>query len=263
MATRTETPGSATGLRPHTVDEFSPSLVEIPPPASSELIAGIRATLAFGLSILPFMGLYGLLMREADIPAWIAQLMSVLVFSGAQLVVAQMLGSGFPGAVIAASAATMNLRHTLYSASLATHIKHLSLIWRMLLAYLLTDEVFAVGIVHYQRPGNAAKRHWYLLGAGITMWIACQVGTATGTFLGAALPAAWSLDFLPTLVFIALLVESIKDRATLLAALSAGMLALLAIGIPLKLSLIAATLVGIAAGTLFEIRATRMARRLL
>lgn len=258
-----EAPGSATGLKPIISDESTaPSTKGADPSARSELVAGARATFAFGLSVVPFMGLYGLLMREAGITAWAAQAMSVLVFSGAQLVVAQMFLGGVPGAVIVASAGTMNLRHTLYSASLIGHIKHLSLKWRMLLAYLLTDEVFAVGIIHYQRPGSAAKRHWFLLGAGVVMWVACQVGTAMGTLVGSAIPAGWSVDFLPTLVFIALLVEAIKDRATLLAAFSAGVLATLAAGVPLKLSLIAATLIGIAAGVVFEIRATRSQGRL-
>jgi 4-azaleucine resistance transporter AzlC len=261
MAARTETPDSATGLKPIIGDESTLPVEDLPPARESELMAGVRATLPFAISLVPFMSVYGLLMREAGIPAWTAQAMSVLVFSGAQLVVAQMLLGGVPGLVIVASAGTMNLRHTLYSASLASHIKQLSIFWRMVLAYLLTDEVFAVGIVHYQRPGNPAHKHWFLLGGGLGLWIAAQVGTAAGTLAGSAIPSSWSLDFLPTLIFIALLVEAIRDRATLLAAFSAGLLATIAAGAPLKLSVLAATLVGIGVGVAVEIRAARATRR--
>ena len=45
--------------------------------------------------------------------------MTVLVFSGAQLLVVQLLPTGVPGVLLVAASATMNARYLLYSAQLA------------------------------------------------------------------------------------------------------------------------------------------------
>ena len=76
----------------------------------------------------------------------------------------------------------------------------------------------------------------------------------SGIFLGAQIPASWSLDFAGTLTFIALLFPTLKDRASVGAALAGGLAAILAYGLPLRLGLVAASLVGIAVGVLIEVR---------
>jgi len=56
------------------------------------------------------------------------------------------------------------------------------------------------------------------------------------------------------LIFIALVVPAMKDRADVAAALTAGGAAMLAAGLPLKLGLIAAALAGILGGLTVEWR---------
>ncbi len=68
-------------------------------------------------------------------------------------------------------------------------------LWKWLLAYLLTDEAYAVTILYYQEPGDDRQKHWYFLGAGLALWTAWQLSTAAGIFLGGHIPASWSLDF--------------------------------------------------------------------
>ena len=84
----------------------------------------------------------------------------------------------------------VNLRHALYSASFAPRLKHLSPGWKAALAYFLTDEAYAVAASRYAREGDgpdvSPNRHWYFLGAGVTLWAAWQVSTAAGVFIGAA-----------------------------------------------------------------------------
>jgi predicted branched-subunit amino acid permease len=50
------------------------------------------------------------------------------------------------------------------------------------------------------------------------------------------------------LTFIALVVPALKDRASVVAAVTAGVVAVLAGGLPLKLGLVSAALAGILAG---------------
>lgn len=121
-----------------------------------------------------------------------------------------------------------------------------------MLAYLLTDEAYAITISHYEKTGGTSTSHWYFLGAGLALWTTWQLSTAVGIFLGATLPSNWPLDFALPLTFIALVIPSLKDRPAIASALSAGAVALIAYDLPYKLGLIAAALVGISFGTLLE-----------
>jgi predicted branched-subunit amino acid permease len=78
------------------------------------------------------------------------------------------------------------------------------------------------------------------------------VSTSVGIFLCAQVPSSWSLDFTLALTFIAILVPALKDRPAWAAALSAGVVAVLAYALAYRLGLIVASLVGIAAGLLLE-----------
>ena len=223
---------------------------------ASELGAGLKAALPLALSIVPFMAIFGVLMHAGGFSLLVAQAMSVLVFAGSQLVAAQMLVGGAPAALIVATGATMNARHLLYSASIAPYLRERSLPWRLLLAYLLTDETYLLSMRRYQQSDQSQHRQWFLLGAGLSVWTACQSSTALGSLLGAQVPAAWHLEFTATLTFLALLISSLRNRASRGAALAAGVCAVLAVGLPFKLGLLAATSLGIAVGLALETRRT-------
>ncbi len=193
-------------------------------------------------------------------PALAAQAMSFIVFAGsAQFVTAQLVGAGVPGGIIILTAVIINLRHALYSASVAPYLKRLDAGWKWLLAYVLTDEAYAVTITHYHQGDNVGRKHWYFFGAGLTLWATWQASTAVGVLLGTQIPVSWSLDFTLPLTFIALVVPSLKDRAGVIAAITAGIIALGAFGLPLRLGLVVATLIGIGVGISIEMGKRRRA----
>lgn len=222
------------------------------------------------LGVAPFGMIYGVLALQAGLSPAAAQGMSSVLFAGsAQFIAVQLFAVGAPLGVIVLTAFVVNLRHALYSASVAPFVQHLPRRWKVLLAYLLTDEAYAVAITHYasltpspsaiggwesgsprpQGEGQEAKgSHWYFLGGGLALWTTWQISTAVGVFLGAQVPASWSLDFTLALTFIALVVPALKERPSVAAALSAGVMALIAYGLPYKLGLIAAAGVGIFVG---------------
>ena len=225
------------------------------PPVSSQFWKGVKAELPLLLGVFPFGMIYGVLALEAGIPAGAAQAMSAIVFAGSsQFVTTQLAGSNTPALVMVITILIVNLRHALYSASIAPYLHQLSGRWKALLAYLLTDEAYAVAISHYDREGTDSSSHLFLLGAGLTLWSTWQVSTALGILVGAVIPASWSLDFTLALTFIALVMPLIKDRPSLGAALSAGIVAVLGASLPYKLGLVAAALTGILVGMLLEKR---------
>ena len=141
----------------------------------------------------------------------------------------------------------------LYSASIAPHVQHLPARWKALIAYLLTDEAYAVAITRYNQPDKGGPSgHWYAFGAGFLLWATWQISTAIGVLLGALVPASWSLDFALPLTFIALVVPALRDRAMVTAAVVAGVVAVIAFAMPLKLGLITAVFAGIIVGLLVE-----------
>jgi 4-azaleucine resistance transporter AzlC len=182
-----------------------------------------------------------------------AQAMSAVVFAGsAQFVIAQLVGGGAPALVIILTAFIVNLRHALYSASMAPHLKRLSWPWKGLLSYLLTDECYAMAITRFNDATAGPYPHWFFLGAGLALWSCWQVSTAAGIFLGAQLPATDWLEFALPLTFIALVVPALKDRAAVAAAVTAGVMSIVGGGLPLKLGLVAAALLGIGSGAVVE-----------
>ena len=219
----------------------------------SEFFQGCRGVTPILLGVVPFGLIYGVSARGAGIPALAAQTMSSIVFGGsAQFVIAQLVGAGVPGGIIILTAVIINLRHALYSASVAPYLKGLHTRWKWLLAYVLTDECYAVTITHYHQEDDARRKHWYFFGAGLTLWATWQASTAAGVLLGTQIPSSWSLDFTLPLTFIALVVPSLKDRAGVIAAITAGIIALVAFGLPLRLGLVVATLIGIGVGMSIE-----------
>lgn len=179
--------------------------------------------------------------------------MSWMVFAGSsQFLATQLVHGAVPGMVIVLTIAIVNLRHMLYSASLAPYIRKLSSRWKLLLAYLLTDEAYAVTIKHYEETEDHTHSHWFFLGAGLALWTTWQISTGLGIAVGEILPADWPLDFALPLTFIAIVVPMLKSWPSLAAAVSAGAIAVLTVDLPYNTGLLAAAIAGIMVGMLLE-----------
>jgi 4-azaleucine resistance transporter AzlC len=219
----------------------------------AEFFSGVVNELPLLLGVFPFGMIYGVLALQALLPVAAAQAMSSIIFAGsAQFISTQLLAQGIPLIILVGTIFIVNLRHMLYSASIAPYTRHLSRPWKALLAYFLTDEAYVIAIAHYNEDTPLERKHWYFLGAGVTLWTGWQIATAAGIFLGAQVPAAWSLDFALALTFIALVVPALKDRPAVAAAIVAGIIALVAYPLPYKLGLIAAAFGGIISGLVSE-----------
>jgi 4-azaleucine resistance transporter AzlC len=219
----------------------------------SEFFGGVRDELPILLGVIPFGLIFGTLAIHSGLTPITSQATSSVIFAGsAQFIAVQLIGSGASALVILMVVFIVNLRHALYSASVAPHINHLSSGWKYLLAYLLTDEAYIVAITHYNDRGTTPNSHWYFLGAGLTLWSSWQASTAAGILIGGQIGQNWPLSFALPLTFIGLVVPSLKDRPTVASALSAGIVGLMTNAFPYKLGLLLAAFVGITVGTLLE-----------
>lgn len=203
------------------------------------------------MGVVPFGVLYGVVALQAGIPPLAAMLMSSIVFAGsAQFLLAQLVGAGAPALLMVGAVGLINLRHALYSASVAPILSKLPRRWKLTLAYFLTDEAYAAAIPHLLDNPRSAFAHWILLGSGVALWSGWQISTLFGILLGAQLPPDLPLDFALPLTFIAIVVPLIIDRPRLLAALAAGAVAVALAGLPYKTGLFAAALAGLLMGLL-------------
>jgi predicted branched-subunit amino acid permease len=218
-----------------------------------QFAAGMRAALPLVLGIVPFGVITGVAMVASGIPPAMAMLMSIVVFAGASMVAsAQLLASHAPVLVIIATTAVINLRFMMYSASLRAHFGAEPLGRRLWIAYLTADNVYGLVLGRFaEHPGDPGKVE-YFFGAAILVWVAWQAAVAAGIAVGAGVPGAWRLEFAAPLAFIALSVPLLRDRTMVLAAVAAGVAVVAAQDLPLRLNILAAAAIGIAAGLLFE-----------
>lgn len=224
--------------------------------------AGFAAVAPMLPGVAPFGMVAGLTAAGAGLSSLQAMAMSVFIFAGAsQLATLQLIAEGAIPAVILLTALTINLRFAMYSASLAPHFQHLGARWRVPMAYLLVDQNYALTINRFNRsshePGD--YDHWFFIGAGAACWITWQASTAVGVYMGAGVPREWSLDFAIPLVFMVLLVPTLRDSAHIIAAVVGGAVAMIAAGLPFNLGIVTGALSGILAGLVCE--QARRARR--
>ena len=218
-----------------------------------DLLAGVRDVSPLMLGVAPFALVAGIAAVDAGLGLAEAVGMSVIVFAGAsQLAALELLGENAPLAVVVGTAAVINLRMLMYSASIAPHFADYGRRLRAGLAYLLTDQAYALSVAEFDE--NPDRSRWrYYLGAAASLWIVWQIGTVVGVVLGAGVPDAWGLTFAVPLVFLALLVPAMKDRPTTVAGVAGGAVAVVAAGLPLNLGLLVGALSGIAAGLVTEV----------
>lgn len=220
---------------------------------------GVRDVLPVVVGVIPFGLIVGVSAVGNGLTAGDAAASSVLVFAGAsQLAMIDLLGRGAPVWVAVLTAAVINLRMVMYSASLSPWWDQIPRPRRLLGAYTLVDQSFALAITRYStgQVNDPQARFAYYLGLGIPLWVNWQLVTVVGAVVGAQVPEDVPLAATIPLVFLAVVVPAIVDRPTLVAAIVGGVVAVVAAPLPANLGLIVGAVAGITAGTLLDARSS-------
>ncbi len=222
----------------------------IPPniPKNINLQAIIDVT-PLSLAVIPWGILCGSLAIEAGLSAWQAQLMSLLIFAGAaQLSGINLIGVGTSLTGLLNSTLMISSRHLLYSATYAKEIRHLSLPKRVLFAFLLTDEMFAVASAYQEKYGHFNYR--YAIVSGATFYVVWNLATLVGVLSATSIENIdeLGLDFAIAAIFIAMSVPRIKGLALLLAVTVSGVLAVFFELIHFQQGLMVSGLIGMLVG---------------
>ncbi|MFB6222000.1 MAG: AzlC family ABC transporter permease [Halolamina sp.] len=222
----------------------------------ADVLAGIRSFLPLALGVVPFALIAGITAVDAGIPPYQAVGMSVILFAGAsQLAAIELLGKDAPLAVVVVTAVVINLRFTMYSASIAPYFRGVSRLQRWLGAYVLTDQAYALSVAEFREKGPEERgRMGFYFGAAVGLWVIWQVGTIVGALLGASVPPGLSLEFAVPLTFMALLFPAVEGRPTAVAAAVAAAVAVVGASLPFNLGLLVASFAGIGVGVALERR---------
>lgn len=201
-------------------------------PAPRDVCAIALAVGAVGTS-------FGAICVAAGLPAWAVVAMSTLVFAGgAQFMAVGLLVAGSPVAAVLAGL-LLNARHLPFGLAVGDAIGE-RLPAKLLGSHLMTDEAVAFALARTDPHGR--RRAYWMTGAAL--FVGWNVGAVAGVGLAGAVgePAAFGLDAAFPAGLLALLLPSLRDRATrraagVGAAVAVGTTPLLPAGLPVLLAL--------------------------
>ena len=219
----------------------------------SEFKNGCLQEIPLQLGVFPFGIAYGILGIEVGLTNIQTYLLSIIIFAGvSQIVFAQLVSTFTPSFMIVGTIGIVNLRHILYGVSLSSYLKKLSLKWRIILSYLITDEAFAISYKRFSEEKKTKYMHFHLLGSGITLWTSWQISTLIGIFIGPSIPNSLNLEYVIPLSFIAIVVVSINTKIKLIVFIMSALFSILLRDLPWNLWIITSALISIIIGVLIS-----------
>ena len=189
---------------------------------------------------------FGAITVAVGLPIWLPMMLSVVVFAGASqfLFVAIIAAGGSPIAAFAAGI-LVNARHLPFGLSIGEAVGG-GWLRRIVGSQLIIDESTAFALAEHE-PARRRAAFW---GCGVSLFICWNIGVIAGAFGGSVVKNtdAFGMDAAFPAVLLALVMPSLKDRATRFAAIVGAVTAiavtpLLPAGVPVLLSLAALPLV--------------------
>lgn len=218
-----------------------------------EFRRGAREMSGIALGIAAWGLVSGVAMAKSGLPVPLMVAMSLLVFAGtAQLAALPLMASGAPMWVVWATAACVNLRFVIFSATWRPYFAPYPLAQRARLAYFTADLNYVLFMKRFPEPKPSPEQLPYFWGGAVLNWFSWQVPSMIGLFAGDAIPTAWGIGFAGTVALIGLMCSLLTDKASLTAAAVAGCAAVAAYALPLKLNIVVAIAAAVAIGLLLD-----------
>lgn len=213
---------------------------------------GARLGIPVILGYIPVGIAYALIARQAGFSVLETCMMSIFVYAGAsEMMAAGMYAQGAGIAAIILTTFILNLRHFIMSAGVMNEMKQEKRGFKQLLAFGVTDEVFAI----YTTQKRMEHPGLVFLGMALVSYLSWNLGTLIGAAASSFLPELLTaaLGVAMYAMFIALLMPNLRGngRLALLVVFTAAVNALLSLLLPSGWALIAATLLGAALGVPF------------
>lgn len=195
---------------------------------------------------IPFGAVMGTVAADANLSLFQSTAMNVFVFAGAaQLAAVELMTKHTAIGVVVATGFIINLRFLLYSAAMVPVLQNSRGPVKLLSAYLITDQSYAVMSAHQSSFRSTADAVRFYMGAATAMYITWHLSVIGGFIFGNFAPASWALDYAIPASFVALLVPTLKNWKYITVAIFSCIVSLLLSSLPLRLGLIATALLSI------------------
>ena len=194
---------------------------DLPPGATprSEIGAGIRASFAAGLGMVPIGIAFGVLVMQTGLPWWTAPGLSIAVFAGSvELLLVGLMAAATPLATIALTILLVNFRHVFYAFSFPLRaVRHP--LARFYSVYALIDEAYAV-----TAASAGAWSRWRLIALQASFQSYWVGGGLIGVALASVLPGTIEgLEFALCALFITLTLDACRSRKQVPSLVLAGL----------------------------------------
>ena len=184
----------------------------------------LRDAAAIAAAMIAVGASFGAIAIAYGLPTWVPFAMSTIVFAGgAQFLAIGLLAAGNPIAAVFAGL-LLNARHIPFGLAIGSTM---GTGWRRVVGtHVMTDEVVAFTLAE-DDPARRRRTSWLM---GITLFTSWNVGTLLGVLLGSAVGdyEALGLDAAFPAALIALILPSLRDRATRIVALTGTAVAVVA-----------------------------------
>lgn len=216
---------------------------------------GFRAGAATMPGIVAWGMVTGMAMMKSGLTIWQALGMTFVVFAGsAQLASLPLIAANVPVWVVFLTALVVNLRFVIFAAAVGPHFAHLPWYRRMWLGYFNAD--ITMGLFPQRFPAETIHRTEgkasYFMGIGYPNWLAWQTGSVAGILLASQIPQEWGIGFAGTLALLAITIPLTINAAALAGVVVASAVAIAAAGLPFRLGLLVAVIVGMAAAMIVD-----------
>lgn len=204
----------------------------------------------------------GVAMIKTGLTTAQALAMTLFVYAGsAQIAALPLIAADAPVWVALLTATVVNLRFVIFSATLWPYFGRMPLKRRLVLGYITGDISLALFMARYGNTPAAQRGNteqiWYFLGICCATWLSWQPMSIIGILLAGLIPGQWGLEFAAILALIAITVPMFHGRPAVAGCLTAGVVAVLAAALPLKLGLVLAVIAGVAVAMAADVFAER------
>jgi len=216
---------------------------------------GLRDCAPFVVIVIPFSAMFGMVATDAGLNILQVIAMSAIVIAGsAQFTALSLLQEGAPVFVVLLASLAVNMRMAMYSAALVPHLGAAPMRLRMLMAYVMVDQTFAVSVQTFDAKPDMplGDKISYYFGCVTVVCIPWYICTYLGAVLGQLIPPSLSPDFAVPICFIAIFAPMLRSLPHIVAAGVSILAAVLFANLPWNFGLIVAAFLAMLAGAQVE-----------
>ena len=183
--------------------------------------------------------------------------MTLLVYAGSsQLAATPLIVAGAPAWVVLATGFCVNLRFVVFSLHMRGYLMHLPRLPRIITGYFTTDITYVLFTRRFAHPAQTDEQRVtqeaYLAGLSFANWSSWMAFSLLGIALANAIPMSWGLGFAGILCLLGIQCSLASSRLRVLSSLVAGVVAVLAYALPLKLNIVLAIVMAVLACLMIE-----------